>query len=360
MGKTEQRWAFFVDESGNFEDPSDPVAVAGFLVAYSEPIYRPSDIRSALEASVPGFPWPLHASFLNQPAYVAVAAYQSEPSVLDSKRPGFGAVVRTAMGIFEADGASDLDAVVGALKAQRKPPYDALTRLGDLIRRRSPQVSQQLADVSREAWRAVDIFAHRLLSARDRAGQPIAYFIASSETVCGDAGLSDTERYFSVLRVSIDRAASLVARRDGKQRLELRVQQRDVYDARFGRSVSLTPQQVGLVARVIANRHPRVQLLPTETPDYGKDVSVEYVLADFLSNRSRRELDDVQNRLPIVEARVGEYFGGPLRSGDPERSHLSASGDAWKMATEGQTMEWVPPRRRWACEQALQWSASHS
>jgi hypothetical protein len=89
-------------------------------------------------------------------------------------------------------------------------------------------------------------------------------------------------------------------------------------------------------------------------------VSVEYVLADFLANRSRRDLDDVQSRLPIVEARVGEYFGGPLRSGNPERSHLSASGDAWKVATEAQTIECQPPRRRWACEQALQWSAAHS
>gem|GEM_PF-2970025 len=360
MSKAEQRWAFFVDESGRFEDPSDPVAVAGLLVAHSEPVYRPSDIRKALEASVPGFPWPLHASFLNQPAYVAVAAYQVEPSVLDTRRPGFGTVVRNAISICEAGGASDLNAIVGAIKSGRKLPYDALTRLGDLMRRRTPQVAQQLVDISREAWRAVDLVAQRLLAARDHLGRPIAYFVAASETVCGDAGQSDADRYFSVLRASIDRAASLVARRDGKQRLELYVQRRDVHDARFGRSVPLTPQHVGLVARGIADRHPQVQLVPAETPNYGSDVSVEYVLADFLANRSRRDLDDVQSHLPIVETRLGEYFGGPLRSGLPERSHLSASGDAWKIAVQGESIEWQPPRRRWACEQAMQWNAAQS
>jgi len=355
-----QRWGFFVDESGRFEDPSDPVAVAGLLVARSEPVYRPSDIRKALEASVPGFPWPLHASFLNQPAYVAVAAYLIEPSVLDARRPGFGTVVRNAISICEADGISDLNVIVDAIKSGMKLPYDALTRLGDLMRRRTPQVAQQLVDISREAWRAVDLVAQRLLAARDHLGRPIAYFVAASETVCGDAGQSDTDRYFSVLQISIDRAASLIERRDGMQHLELYVQRRDVHDARFGRSVPLTPQHVGLVARGIACRHLRVRLVPAETSGYGSDVSVEYVLADFLANRSRRHLDDMQSHLPIVERRLGEYFGGPLRSGLPERSHLSASGDAWRIAAQGESIEWQPPRRRWACEQAVQWNAAQS
>jgi hypothetical protein len=58
------RWTLYIDESGDFAAPDDPVSVAGLLLRGE----APAGLRAALEAAVPWYPWPLHASHLNQPA----------------------------------------------------------------------------------------------------------------------------------------------------------------------------------------------------------------------------------------------------------------------------------------------------
>ena len=349
MSKRESSWAFFVDESGDFADPSDAVSVAGLLVNELTPSYRPSEMRKTLEAAAPGFPWPLHASFINQPAYVAIAAYQRDPSLLDKHQPGLGAIVREVIALCEARAAMDLDSATAAIKAGRKPPYDALHRLSGLVRRQLADAHERLVDVSREAWRAVHVLAERLIASRDGEGRPLAAFIAASETSCGDAVGANSVRYFSVLRVAIERAAALLERYHGRHRLLLNVQQRLVYDDRFKKAVMLTPQHLGPIIRELARFHRRVHLVAAETPDFGGTVGVEYVLADFLANRSRGVLDDRESPLATVEAHVGEYFGAPLRSEAPSRSHLAATGTAWTEVTRqtsSPVIEWHSPYKR--------------
>ena len=66
-------WVLFVDESGNFSDASDVVAVGGLLLRDS-PALQPHVLKASLQRAVPELPWPFHAAFVNQPAYVALAA----------------------------------------------------------------------------------------------------------------------------------------------------------------------------------------------------------------------------------------------------------------------------------------------
>src|SRR5688500_7751926 len=66
------RWAFFVDESGNFEDPGDTVAVSGLLL-HDRASLQPHTLKAALRRAAPLLPWPPHAWLLDQPAFIAVA-----------------------------------------------------------------------------------------------------------------------------------------------------------------------------------------------------------------------------------------------------------------------------------------------
>src|SRR5687768_6258742 len=77
------RRAFFVDESGQFDNTSDTVAVAGLLLRDS-PALQPHILTATLKRALPSLPWPLHAAFINQPAYLALATEAEQGSRLSA------------------------------------------------------------------------------------------------------------------------------------------------------------------------------------------------------------------------------------------------------------------------------------
>jgi hypothetical protein len=361
VGKAEKNWSLFVDESGDFADPAECVAVAGLLLAEDIPGYSSPEIKEILAKALPGFPWPLHACFVNQLAYVGIAASQRPKEALEAARPGLSTVVEQAVAEWQAREPARLNGVAGQIKAGRKPSVADLAVLGDGLRRARPQLAAALQDVAREGWRAMNLVAERLVASKSSDGHPLTAFLAASETTLGDAGATAADRYFGLLRALTERAAAVIARHPGQHRLGLYVQQLDVFDTRLGIALRLTPQRVGEAINQLRALHPKVRLTVLETSDFGPNVTVEYVLADFLANRSRRHLSDFQGALDYVEDRVGEYFGAPLRSGHPVRSHLSASGEAFASvlaaaAGRKRHLPWQGARRRWACEQANQWA----
>src|ERR1022692_3835466 len=66
------RWTLYVDESGNFADVEDDVAVSGVLIRDDVPGLSENEVKRALESVVPGFPWPGHASLINNASWVAL------------------------------------------------------------------------------------------------------------------------------------------------------------------------------------------------------------------------------------------------------------------------------------------------
>jgi len=66
-------WELFVDESGDFDEASEKVVVAGVLIPAHRIDGREDEIRSELARLVPGFPWPLHISVVRRISTPVVA-----------------------------------------------------------------------------------------------------------------------------------------------------------------------------------------------------------------------------------------------------------------------------------------------
>jgi hypothetical protein len=93
---------------------------------------------------------------------------------------------------------------------------------------------------------------------------------------------------------------------------------------------------------------------------YEAAIGLEYVLADFFANRARQVLQQQSWGLAEVEDQFAAQLGVPLRSGDPSRPHVSATGEALaylRAAGDAPEPPLEPPRRRWAVEQALEWTS---
>src|SRR5919109_501718 len=67
-----KKWTLYVDESGNFANSEDDVAIAGLLVSDELPGLTSNEVKRSLEAALPGFPWPWHAGLLNSASWVAL------------------------------------------------------------------------------------------------------------------------------------------------------------------------------------------------------------------------------------------------------------------------------------------------
>src|SRR5438874_1572983 len=67
-------WRFFVDESGQFGDPAEDVAVAGLLIR-DEPGRVTHELERGLRRAFPDLAWPLHAAVYDRPVGLALQAY---------------------------------------------------------------------------------------------------------------------------------------------------------------------------------------------------------------------------------------------------------------------------------------------
>lgn len=358
----ERSWTLYLDESGAFGDASDTVAVAGLLVDEAAGGPGAIALEHALKRMLPEFPWPLHAAILRQPSYVALAAGSRKirsTRALNGGDADFVRIAEEVSGWLEGQDPGGVESVLAALEARREPKYDLLEGLSRRLRREKPQWIARLDGRTREAWAYVREAAVKTAGPPDR---PCAYLVTCSETKKGDGGAREDYRYFRHLEVLFLRVRALLAAREGRHFVSVRVLGRHIFEPRVSASRPLLMQDVERVIQAsVSDNQGLVRFRAEQVARFEATVGVHFVLADFIANQARRVLGDPAVRLADAERRLVSHLGPPARSGSPSRPHLAATGAAQQYLLEPPenrgSLEAGAGRRRWAVEQALEWAS---
>jgi hypothetical protein len=362
-----------VDESGNFVDPDDNVALAGLLVSDDLPGLSPAEVKKSLDKAVPGFPWPWHARLINSASWVAlVLAARGVPS--DHPDPDIrwlADAVRRVNELFASRNPAEYQALLERVGSPEAGDVDLarLSMFEQILRDECPIELDSLRAHSLRAWTAVREFAKQLVRQPQIREDVVVVLLCSSETERGDAvGSPDSplgdRRYFRLLEVLVDRSAALLARRGGSHELSLDVSQRNLIDPVLQRPTKQIPLYVTRELAPLATKwKASVRIIPRAVTPFDRHVDMRFVVVDFAANRGRRVLRQLRVPLVGVESTLSNELGLQVRTGAPSRSHLAASGMAYAMTSASidpnvrpQTvLPAVWPRRLWACEQAWEW-----
>jgi hypothetical protein len=358
---SQARWSLFVDESGRFEDIEDDVSIAGVLIRDGLPGGRAQEIRASLEQACRPMrvPWPLHATYVNLPAYFAAVLANDGRSQPDS-------VVDRALSVFRARLPDTVETVLKALAAGAPPNHDQLRELDNALRIGDP-VAYALLDLRvQKVWAAIG----RVLAALAAVDGPAGLLVvAASETLAGDGdegqrGKFEDSRYIGLLRCLTERTARLLERLEGEHRLEVWPLTRHLEYPDLGALGPLRASDVSQAFVSWCTSTNRVKVLAGVPMSFDRYVHGAAVIADFAANYVRRVAKQRAAPLSTVESWVEGRLGVRPRSGTPERSHFAATGLArawvcWGVRRETivptSPLTWTPDRRRWAIDQAVEW-----
>jgi hypothetical protein len=251
---------------------------------------------------------------------------------------------------------------------------DTLASWAQLVRNEGDGCLDIVEDYAREAGAALKRALEKLASTAEQAGFPDgAMLVLAGELQNGDALFPETpyqphaDRYLNLLRVLLQRAASLVSVLPGSHHIVPSVLGRDVFyrDVRgtgFLSDRALNALTGSLQPMVPAN----VTFGLAGVSRYQGDLPVELVIADLLANRLRPVLVGRSRPLREVENACRGRCGITPRLRSQSRSALAASGEAFTLVNTGLAPGWRAPellpcrpgRRRWACEQAWEWAGA--
>lgn len=358
-------WTAYLDESGDFDDAEDAVAIGGLLLRDDILTLSPRALRASLEGALPSYPWPLHASLVNQLAYAALAWNDRFGSSSVTGDTPFAAAAREAVARLAVLEPEKVALLTAQFREGQRLDFPALEVLSRHLRRAYPATARAIDAGIRDAWTQVREVARQLAGLPSSPG---ALLVAASETQLGDAGTTADERYFGALEALLDRIMAVLRRTGGKHRVGVKALARDVYDRRIERPVRLMPQHVEQVIRRLPSEvRPPVRLIAEEVADYDGSVGVAFVLSDFFANRARRSLRQGFRGIRHTEKELANDLGLGAHSGTPVRSHLASTGEGLLLLrsfdrTAGLSpraqLPLAPPRRRWAVEQAWEWVES--
>ncbi|MCB9609693.1 MAG: hypothetical protein H6716_24080 [Polyangiaceae bacterium] len=246
-------WILAVDESGNVNDQSDHALLGGVLVREHDTSLFRSELRRAIEAALPGVPWPPHATELRfvsaRPTYAARGVPRAAVCATEAARHwGLGA------------NASTDRAALTALSA-RPLPWRLRQALQD-------QVHAGFESVARVAEALGD-------------GEGTAWVVAAWEDV--GAGTAGVARYQRLLDAVAERVELCLAR---QPRAGGAVEHNVLFhSSEFGVARQwVTERHLGRVGAV----HGGVRWTPT-APQSAKDAAVHplLIMADFVCNQLR-------------------------------------------------------------------------
>ena len=302
---------FYIDESGDFDVPQDPVSAGGLLLL--EPGFN---VRESLERALPGFPWPLHAAHVNQPVswVLALAAEVPDNHPLDAP---YQDVLLTLRHLF----GERLQAAVEMMRGGLWPEYDTLVEFAAALRQHNAAMLQHLSRLITQA---------RAYARRAGARLPGLAVIASEAGLNFGGGAvaprrtghEATDRYYALLGGAIERARAIAVQRK-ESILEVTVLSRGVYSPEHGRMLELTQQNVLDVVNDLPPSPCTVELHPIAL--WTPDVPPPCVVADVCTNTGRWLLGDAFQGLTSLETALTRHLALPIRSGEPPRSHLAAA-----------------------------------
>jgi AcrR family transcriptional regulator len=303
---------FYVDESGNFADAHDEVVAGGVLL--SEVV---TDVRKQLEAAVPGCPWPLHGAHLNRPIVWALLAH-----LRDASTGSADSDVRAVIDILRRVDNPGLQQALQRLRQGAWPEVKLLQRLGIALQQERPEVAKRLGNLVRRARAALvrlgRTFVPQASLVISAEGTWTVLDVARSTPRTGD---QETDRYYEAMLAAIERARD-VARRADQDVVRVTVLTRPVYDPSERRYRSLETADVQSLVQQLPPGSCLVEVHAVARWD--PDVPPPCVLADLCTNVSRWVLGDPTVSLLDLEARLHDWTGLAVRSGDPLRSHVAS------------------------------------
>jgi hypothetical protein len=280
-------WQLFIDESGDFDDPTDVHVVAGLLVPAAAHPSQAAALRELLRRGLPGIPYPPHASHLNlavgrmaatllatgvdeAPRDIAECCHAAKEALLAAPR-GVAGVVREA------------------LATRRMPTFGALRSCEQWLAINRSDLHDDLRVLQardREAMR--DILART----RDAFKAPSAMVVAAVGHGADGAG------YLALLEVLFERTLMLLRARDAQVEVRATVATRHVPMPEVARKrTPLMPAAIGQAIHAAMSfpflpatglGDPRVARIVAESPPrYEALVHPGVVLADFIANRAR-------------------------------------------------------------------------
>jgi hypothetical protein len=360
------RWAFYVDESGGFDERLDRVVVAGLLLQ-DRPTLQPHVLKAALVRAIPLLPWPLHAAFVNQPAYVAMALYHA---VSGNRHSVTGDVAKSVVRAYEVLKEHDRDranAVARLLRHQQEPKFDDIAVLSTLLRTVDNAASERLRSHGLEAHASAARLLADLAPAKTDGWLPPIIVVTGSETEVGDAWpRSDSgDRYLNLLSTTLHRVGQVLGRFPGPHIVSVWVSRRDVVDWRLKTPVKLNTPHLNQVISELSIV-PDVTILGGGVGTSWEGRGAGYVLADLAANSVRRILASRSVSILKATRDIQARLGAQAASGSPELAHCAASGRAAELISlasvggltksPSTALPATVPRARWACEQAWEWA----
>lgn len=360
------RWSFFVDESGNFGDPDDIVAVSGVLLHHRSSL-QPHVLKAALRRVVPVLPWPPHAWLLNQPAFTAMAIRET----MNSGALASSALTSAALEAWRVMKKADSEAADTLLQALRSGDVDEAKAEIKLLTTAIRNADNVSFNILRHYGIEIRALIARLLTEAanlKRVADESApvWLLLASETVAGDAvpsTSSGSDRYLELLQILLGRLSRALGRAGGEHEVAIWVSRRNVANADGGTEHLHLPRLQSLIT--LAGEHePSVRLIAAGIGRSTDERGAGYVLADFGANASRIAVFPRTRTLDEVYSVLRERFGSVQIATRKVYSHCAASGDAAALIKRAESERIEAPRRElpanhpkayWACQQAWTW-----
>ncbi len=368
-------WQLFIDESGDFGDPSDTCVVAGVLVHAPHHPRNDSRVRAALEAACPGARYPHHTStsrFVSGRVYMTLAGPRSR-----DEGTAEGEIAGRVLRVLEEHlGEPSARALLDAIKSGREPDHTSYRDCDRLLWSRAPELADRLKRVMEEdEFRIRQVLGKsaELYGAKAPEGALVVAAV-DRRNLDGseiDDPAVDRDRYLALLTVLLERAAAVLygrAREIWITAATRHVARRGVGQfplaiANLG-AAARSAMKFPLLAHTPPERAPR--FIAAAVPSYGPDVSPGVVLADFVSNRIRASLVGASS-LPwwrlaqLLRSRVTLSVDAPSRfisSGSPLPT-VAESGPVysaiWDAFSGSPVDRDLRGQAQWAREQARRW-----
>lgn len=370
-GRTALEWALYLDESGNFAAPDEPVCIAGVMLQEAPSQEADEILRSVLKRIDPIAWYPPHATELRLTAWWVAAWALASPSARDA-HPQARTLEHAAALCALACEEPPLVAMFAALRRERCPSYDALKTASWWLHRRHRAVNDALRDIANEADRQYRLVASRLV---DQYGPSRCFVVAASDDGAEPPPASGPrDRYLALLVVLLERVFALLRTRPAERHtVRVVVAGRNVLDPALG-ARPLRAQDVGDCVRR-AERFPLdpprepadpwVRLVPAMTTRYDALTPPGVVLADFIANRCRRALhatvswSTLRDELVATTHLPVEVTARALPTMGP-RPTIAAAGAARVAITRAFEPDApdvpVDPGGPWPVEQARRWA----
>ena len=373
-----RRWDLYIDESGKFNDSSDTAIIGAVASCGSDDPVVLARFRETVRRSAPLVPWPFHR-WLATKAVMYPLWRQQRPEVdvgdtleeacrgalaiWEEKCPRTLSNVRDCIDDGDEPSSEDLDKLKTRLKVEANSTWE-------ILEARSQRVCATLGECFRSVA-SVD-------GGTEGCESSVVSFLVGESTT-GDAEEGEGDRYLNMLTGLLERVGDVFSRLDGQQVITIHPATRWVRHPRIPGRHDLSRAHIKDACERIEHNFEgesesgrrRIRFSIGKIWRYDDKVAPGIVMADSVANYLFREVNHLaeptssgdygdDDELSGLHQCVSDYFGFPMKSGDPKLSHASATGRARAIVNGGRHGSCTTTcaeydETGWAIQQANQW-----